>query len=754
MTGRALLGWVTASFLLNALIPDATWATPMVAITQPQNGATVTAQVWVDAVYQSSSQEPVVRLELLVDGAVVRTYALPTPRLQGETSFSYTFQTQNAEVHRLSVRAVDKAGGVGEASISVTVKGVTLQPTQDRTPPIVNIYYPHDGQRVSGTVEIKVDAQDNTGVEWVFFYLDGQIKAMIKGNPPYVDQWDTTRCADGEHELQAKALDAAENAGLSAPVRVVVANRARTTLQSAGREGSGVVAAPATALPPQTAAPAAPQLGAPGSPPPPTPLQSGAQAGPPPPAPPQPAMQVGAGASSPEAIRPAEPRPAPVLKAPGSAAGGSAARPPGTTRPGVSAPGAVRPSAPSAAAAQAHRAPAPPPGRAAAAAAAPCQPAPAPGERLARASLPASLPPRPAGLVGPVTQRCSTWPALAAAASSAVGGGLSAFGAAKLGRPAPAAVAAVAGGQPTAERAPAYPASPSTAAAVKPPYGPEQLALRLASPATGVGKTFVAPLLQRAVPPAQASGSAAAVSGRPAEGRRDRSSLPSQPARVGSAPPQVEGRLAGSWCALGTSGREVTGAKLTAPAQQPGLRAPAPAAGRAAIRESAAEAGLAPRASEVYLLAMVPATRPAQAAGPKSSPPARGRVSLQPQAMARFGEVQVLLDGKLVPLRACPEVRGGIPVGPLREIFEHCDGVLYWFPVEKRVRAVSPTTSLELRIGVPTARVNERTEQLELAPYIKHGRTMVPLGFLAQTLNLTISFDTARQQLIISRNDM
>jgi hypothetical protein len=134
---------------------------------------------------------------------------------------------------------------------------------------------------------------------------------------------------------------------------------------------------------------------------------------------------------------------------------------------------------------------------------------------------------------------------------------------------------------------------------------------------------------------------------------------------------------------------------------------------------------------------------------PGPRPEAEGRVTVLPLALSRFREVQVLFDGKLVPLRACPEVVKGIPMGPLREIFAQTDGVLYWFPTDRRVRGVSPTVTLDLRVGQREAKVNGEAWRLDLAPYIKQGRTMVPLSFLADVLGLTITFDSERGQLIV-----
>lgn len=125
---------------------------------------------------------------------------------------------------------------------------------------------------------------------------------------------------------------------------------------------------------------------------------------------------------------------------------------------------------------------------------------------------------------------------------------------------------------------------------------------------------------------------------------------------------------------------------------------------------------------------------------------------VDPQQMARFRDVKIVFDGKLIPLRSAPEVINGISIAPLREVFESCDGTLYWFHEEKRVHAVSRSVEMELKIGRDKAKVNGEVQDLVLAPYIKNGRTMVPLEFLANTLDVTVSFNSTTGELIISRN--
>jgi len=167
----------------------------------------------------------------------------------------------------------------------------------------------------------------------------------------------------------------------------------------------------------------------------------------------------------------------------------------------------------------------------------------------------------------------------------------------------------------------------------------------------------------------------------------------------------------------------------------------------------------APRPATTYVSGPVGSPRRSMVAAlpPRRTEPAPLTKTARPRpldvsSLARFRDVKVVFNGQLLSLRTAPLVLQGVSIAPLREIFEHTDGVLYWFHVEKRVKAVNDKTDLELRIGDKTAKVNGANEELVLAPFIKNGRTMVPLEFIAQTLDVTVSFNPDTGELLISSN--
>ncbi|AZR74573.1 hypothetical protein BBF96_14960 [Anoxybacter fermentans] len=101
--------------------------------------------------------------------------------------------------------------------------------SSDTISPTVNITAPSNGATVSGTVAYSADASDNVGVTQVKFFIDG-VLVGTDTTAPYSISWDTTNYSNGDHNLVAKAYDAAGNVGTSSTVTVTVNNTNSTTI--------------------------------------------------------------------------------------------------------------------------------------------------------------------------------------------------------------------------------------------------------------------------------------------------------------------------------------------------------------------------------------------------------------------------------------------------------------------------------------------------------------------------------------------
>ncbi len=593
--GYSPLATVIAFVIVAAI---AAYAAPLVNITKPADKEIVSGIADIEVTYTSDSNSPVVRLEVYIDGHPVKDFRLTDPRLQGKQSFRWDFTLATPSTHSISARAMDAGGAVGTTGIKVMVRRLPQQaPTQpgdDHTPPTVDIYYPAEGQVVTGEIRVKADVSDNVGVRTVVFFLDGEFKTMIINSPNYSDRIDTQRLPDGPHVVSASAWDLSYNEGKSEERTFIVRNHEATAPGS----GQDRIARSAPKPPPHSS----PTLEPPSVP------------------------EVGVGHEAP-----------PVT---GTAVGEARRSADGE---GV----AMQPSSASAALAT---------------------------ETFGSPGGPRTSPPSqaPAALPTPPSPKASDSPA-----------GL---------RAAPTTSDMVASLPTLADSRPASPGE----------------GVPVSSPLTGPGRPIAA---RPSLAPAAATAVEVAV-------LTNESTVRTTAPSDGISDPKT-----------GTASR-VKPVVLASP--NPRLSHEAQPLGD--LRQER--------------VAVLPTREAEDKPRSKLGQPA----SLDVESMARFRDVKIVFNGQLLSLRAAPVVLEGVSMTPLREVFEHTDGILYWFHVEKRVRAVNPDTELELKIGRPTANVNGNEEGLVLAPFIKNGRTMVPLDFVARTLDVTLSFNSDTGELIISSN--
>lgn len=679
---KSLMWSFSLVIVMVSLVAGPALGAPIVRITQPTQNQMVTGSIMITVAFQSDNTQPITRLEIYVDDTLGNEYVLASPRSQGVQSFNWDFSMAAASAHTIKARAVDASGVVGSTEITVNVTRADSTAGADRIPPVVNIYYPAQGAKVSGEIEIRAEATDNTDVKYVFFYIDGKLHKMIMNAPPFADVWDTTRLSDGAHVLQAKAMDQAENSTSSAEVTVFVENHTMTTTPPAALAtppagNSGVpVMPPATVEPPVI-----PTVGNTVTPP-------------------------------------------PVLVA---------------TQPGVTQRTFGEPTLPLAAVSGARE----------------IEMVPSRIMLARYGYVPTIRGPEP-------TVRTSV-PGLRLAALPSIDDNQTPTGISTDIASGVALAPESLDGQMLSALSVTprltVPARLPSAAAVT-DYGTIATMNDTAAVETMVAALTTTPRLtapRRSIPEMEytdvetdnASGWAmlqpalelqAAAFGTPTQ--RLTSPVRALVSRETIATPEM----------LGTNVRTVL---VRLPSE-----APTGAMVASLGQRTSMPALLSPRSSVVFAdtdvrtleVAVIPADarRAAIPADGRLTSPTGARVA--PVARTDFEDVKILFDADALALLADPETSDGIAIAPLREIFEHTDGVLYWFPVEKRVRAVNADTEIDLTIGNPTVKVNDRSVALEVAPYIKQGRTMVPLQFIADTLDVTVTFNPQTGQICLTSN--
>jgi LysM repeat protein len=226
----------------------ATTYPPAVSFVSPTNGSTISGEAKITISFSATAEHLVTKLELYVDRQLVEETTLDSPLLSGQQVYYInTLQMANGP-HSLTAKAYSRPEDVGEASITVYVNNGL----EDITPPLVEILYPKEGQKLAGKVEVKIKAVDDKEVKYVMLFIDDKFK-FLKNYPPYTDIWDTTNYLNGLHILQAFAYDASENKGESKPVKVIVDNPSGTTgLEEAKTSNKEEITPPSIITPPST----------------------------------------------------------------------------------------------------------------------------------------------------------------------------------------------------------------------------------------------------------------------------------------------------------------------------------------------------------------------------------------------------------------------------------------------------------------------------------------------------------------------
>src|SRR5207237_1588817 len=88
-----------------------------------------------------------------------------------------------------------------------------------------------------------------------------------------------------------------------------------------------------------------------------------------------------------------------------------------------------------------------------------------------------------------------------------------------------------------------------------------------------------------------------------------------------------------------------------------------------------------------------------------------------------------------------PRVEGGMAIAPFRQIFEHTGGVVRYQATEREVHASSPEKEVRIKIGSREALVNSAVVLMDRAAFLDTGRTMVPVKFMTQALDLKAEYD-------------
>ena len=115
-----------------------------------------------------------------------------------------------------------------------------------------------------------------------------------------------------------------------------------------------------------------------------------------------------------------------------------------------------------------------------------------------------------------------------------------------------------------------------------------------------------------------------------------------------------------------------------------------------------------------------------------------------------IGSIKINYNGEPVNFDVAPRVQNGIPLTPFRHLFEKAGGEVTWNGASKTVDAQGHGRQIFIRIGDRIAMINKLEVEMELAPFIERGRTILPLSFIKESLDVQIDYDVATNHVLIT----
>ncbi|MBS1704750.1 MAG: hypothetical protein JST40_02670 [Armatimonadetes bacterium] len=118
--------------------------------------------------------------------------------------------------------------------------------------------------------------------------------------------------------------------------------------------------------------------------------------------------------------------------------------------------------------------------------------------------------------------------------------------------------------------------------------------------------------------------------------------------------------------------------------------------------------------------------------------------------LPNIGSYSILMNGKPVSFDVLPKVVKGIPFTPFRYLFEEAGGKVKWSHSTKVVTADGLGKEIIITIGERRALIDQKWVNMELAAYIEGSRTIVPLSFIKDSLNVNVDFDPETNHVLIT----
>lgn len=125
------------------------------------------------------------------------------------------------------------------------------------------------------------------------------------------------------------------------------------------------------------------------------------------------------------------------------------------------------------------------------------------------------------------------------------------------------------------------------------------------------------------------------------------------------------------------------------------------------------------------------------------------RELIQTEIKVTIGQRTAYIDGQTVNLDVAPVIINGRTMVPVRFIGEAFGAEFFWDEATRKVTYLQGKNKIEIYVDKQLAAVNGRNITLDTAPVIIEGRTLVPLRFVSEHMDALVEWDGQTQTVII-----
>ena len=116
-------------------------------------------------------------------------------------------------------------------------------------------------------------------------------------------------------------------------------------------------------------------------------------------------------------------------------------------------------------------------------------------------------------------------------------------------------------------------------------------------------------------------------------------------------------------------------------------------------------------------------------------------------------DIEVMIDSNKISFNTAPEMYGDTIMVPMKEFFEAMGARIVWVESERMIIAYKDNMHMKLQLGNKIAFRNGKRFKLESEPYIREGRTMVPIQIIAETFNMKPEWNEETEILSLEGSD-